>query len=106
MLRKHYSPKARLVMMSWASEQELEAGCAAYGVSREKVQVIAHSRVPGCGRWGRVSVIAHDAQGFARSIYAELHRCDEAGAELIIVEALPEGEEWRGLADRLKRAAA
>jgi 2-methylisocitrate lyase-like PEP mutase family enzyme len=34
-----------------------------------------------------------------------LHACDEAGAGLIVVEALPETSEWRALADRLKRAA-
>ncbi len=41
----------------------------------------------------------------ARAIYAELHQCDEAGAELIIVETTPPGKEWRGIADRLNRAA-
>jgi len=45
-------------------------------------------------------------EAFARAIYAELHRCDEEGAEVIVVEALPETSEWRALADRLKRAAA
>jgi len=53
-----------------------------------------------------VSVIPHDAEAFARAIYAELHQCDEAGAELIVVEAPPETNEWRAIADRLKRAAA
>ncbi len=55
---------------------------------------------------GRVSVIPHDAEAFARAIYAELHHCDEAGAELIVVEELPRNSEWRGIADRLQRAAA
>jgi L-threonylcarbamoyladenylate synthase len=51
-------------------------------------------------------VIPHDAEAFARAIYAELHHCDEAGAELIIVETPPSTEEWRGITDRLTRAAA
>jgi L-threonylcarbamoyladenylate synthase len=51
-------------------------------------------------------VIPHDATAFARAIYAELHQCDEAGAELIVVEALPDTPEWRAIADRLRRAAA
>ena len=46
--------------------------------------------VPRGGAWGRVSVIPHDAEAFARAIYAELHRCDEAGVQLIVVEQLPE----------------
>jgi len=53
-----------------------------------------------------VSVIPHDAEAFARAIYAELHRCDEAGAELIVVEAPPDMPEWSGIADRLRRASS
>jgi L-threonylcarbamoyladenylate synthase len=54
----------------------------------------------------RVSVIPHDAEAFARAIYAELHRCDDAGAECIVVEAPPDTAAWRAIADRLQRAAS
>ena len=47
-----------------------------------------------------------NTEAFARAIYAELHRCDEAGATLIVVEAVPKSGEWKAVADRLKRAAA
>jgi L-threonylcarbamoyladenylate synthase len=50
-------------------------------------------------------MIPHDAEAFARAIYAELHRCDMAGADLIIVEAPPKRPEWSGIADRLRRAS-
>jgi L-threonylcarbamoyladenylate synthase len=70
------------------------------------VHVVAHTRIPSGAGFGRVSVIPHDAAAFARAIYAELHQCDEAGAELIVVEALPDAPEWRAIADRLGRAAA
>jgi len=50
-------------------------------------------------------VIPREAAAFARALYAELHECDAAGAELIVVEAPPEGPEWRAIADRLRRAA-
>jgi L-threonylcarbamoyladenylate synthase len=53
-----------------------------------------------------VSVIPHDPVAFARAIYAELHECDRAGAELIVVEALPPGPEWLAIGDRLQRASA
>jgi L-threonylcarbamoyladenylate synthase len=106
MLKKHYSPKARLIICSWRDEEELKARSAEYGVRSGKVQVIAHTRVPASGGFGRVSLIPRDPKAFARAIYAELHQCDETGAELIFVEALPETPEWRALADRLGRAAA
>jgi L-threonylcarbamoyladenylate synthase len=76
------------------------------GVRSEKIGVVAHTRIPSGAGFGRVAVIPHDAEAFARSIYAELHQCDEAGAELIVVEALPETDEWRAITDRLNRAAA
>jgi L-threonylcarbamoyladenylate synthase len=57
-------------------------------------------------QFARISVIPHDPEAFARAIYAELHQCDEAGAELIVLEAVPETTEWNGVRDRLNRAAA
>jgi L-threonylcarbamoyladenylate synthase len=68
--------------------------------------VIAHTRIPSGAGFGRVSVIPHDAPAFARAMYAELHECDAAGAELIVVEALPDAPEWRAISDRLRRAGA
>ena len=106
LLRKHYSPKAKLAVWSWKDEAELRRRSAECGMRRGKVHVIAHTRIPAGAGFGGVSVIPHDATAFARAIYAELHECDEAGAELIIVEAPPDVPEWRAIADRLRRAAA
>jgi L-threonylcarbamoyladenylate synthase len=106
LLRKHYSPKARLVVWSWRDEAELEARSSKAEVRRSRIHVIAHTRIPSGAGFGGVSVIPHDADAFARAIYAALHQCDEAGAELIVVEALPDAPEWRAIADRLRRAAA
>jgi len=106
LLRKHYSPKAKLVVWSWGAEEELRVRSAECGARSARVHVIAHTRIPAGGGWGPVSVIPRDAAAFARAIYAELHQADEAGAELIVVEALPEGPDWRAIADRLRRAAA
>ena len=68
--------------------------------------IIAHTKIPAGFRAENVSVIPHDAEAFARALYAELHRCDAAGAKLIVVEAPPDLPEWSGIADRLRRAAA
>ena len=106
LLRKHYAPKAKLVVLNWRDEADLQRQVrhSAFGIRH--CFVIAHTRIPPAENFGDVSVIPHDAEAFARAIYAELHRCDEAGAELIVVEAPPELPEWSGIADRLKRAAA
>ena len=106
LLPRHYAPKAKLVMLSWRDEVELLAQLSACQVPFGKTHVIAHTRIPSDKGLGRVSVIAHDAEAFARAIYGELHRCDEEGAELIAIESLPGGAEWHAIADRLSRAAA
>jgi L-threonylcarbamoyladenylate synthase len=106
LLRKHYSPKAPLVVWSWKDDAELNVQRSQRGVPPSKVHVIAHTCIPAGAGFGRVSVIPHDPAAFARAIYAELHQCDEAQAELIVVEALPDAPEWRAIADRLRRASA
>jgi L-threonylcarbamoyladenylate synthase len=105
LLAKHYSPKAKLVVLYWRDEAELELKIHNSKFSIQNCHVIAHTRIPSGEKFAGVSVIPHDAEAFARAIYAELHRCDDAGAKWIVVEAPPEAPEWHGIADRLKRAA-
>lgn len=105
-LPKHYAPRARLLTMRWKNEGDLKVQLATQKVTLAKCHIIAHTNIPSHDRFGRVSVIPHDVEAFARAIYAELHQCDELGAETIVVESPPETVEWRAVADRLKRAAA
>ncbi len=106
LLRKHYAPRARLVVWAWNDTEELRLRSAKSGVRSAKTHIIAHSRIPSGEGFGGVSIIPHDPEAFARALYSELHRCDQAGAELIVMEALPESIEWHALSDRLNRAAA
>jgi L-threonylcarbamoyladenylate synthase len=103
LLTKHYAPKARLLILSWQNEEELRKH-----VSPEhavNIHVIAHTAIPSNSDWAGVSVIPHDPEAFARAIYGELHRCDEEGARLIVVEDVPTSPPWMAIADRLRRAA-
>ena len=106
LLEKHYAPHARLFMLSWTDGIELLNRLARAGVVPEETHLIVHSVIPAGPAWGRVSVIPHDAEAFARAIYAELHRCDNLGAKWIVVEDLPDAPEWKAIADRLHRAAS
>jgi L-threonylcarbamoyladenylate synthase len=106
LLKKHYAPKARLLILSWGNDTDLKSQIANRKSQTVSCHVIAHTHIPSGESFARVSVIPHDAKAFARAIYAELHRCDEAGAELIVIEAPPESPEWLGIADRLRRASA
>ncbi len=106
MLAKHYSPRAELVVLEWRDEADLLARLSARGRGLADVHVLAHTQIPLGGKFTHVSVIPHDAEAFARAFYGELHRCDDQGAGLIVVEALPDLPEWAGITDRLRRAAA
>ena len=105
-LKKHYSPNAKLVVVSWGNDAELLKKIGDWKSEIAKVHIVAHTRIPSGFGEANVSVIPHDAEAFARALYAELHRCDAAGAKLIVVEAPPDLPEWSGIADRLRRAAA
>lgn len=106
LLAKHYSPRARMIMRSWKDDAELSALLATSGIQAEATHVIAYERIPESNPFGRVAIIPHDEDAYARAIYAELHRSDELGAKLIVVERPPSGESWEGIHDRLRRASA
>jgi len=105
LLAKHYSPKAKLMVLNWQNEPELRSQLSTFNCQLSTCHIIAHTKIPAGFDPANVSVIPHDAEAFARALYAELHRCDAAGAKLIVVEAPPEAPEWSGIADRLRRAA-
>ena len=104
-LKKHYEPKAKLIVLSWQNDEDLKSQLATRHLSLVTCHIIAHTHIPLAEGFVRVSVISHDAEVFARAIYAELHRCDEMGVKLIVVEAPPAAPEWLGIVDRLRRAA-
>ena len=106
LLAKHYSPQAKLMVLAWRDERELRSQLSAFNFQLSTTHVIAHTQIPAGFDAAKVSVIPHDAEAFARALYAELHRCDAGGAELIVVEAPPDLPAWSGIADRLRRAAA
>jgi L-threonylcarbamoyladenylate synthase len=105
MLLKHYSPKAALRVIRWQSEGELADEIARSGFPLDRVWVVAHSRVPLQTKIGNVTLVPADAEAFARALYSELHKADEAKAELILVEAPPDKPGWEAIGDRLRRAS-
>ena len=105
-LKKHYAPQAKLLVLNWKDDSDLRFQIGNRRSAIGNVHIVAHTKIPTGFGTANVSVIPHDAEAFARAFYAELHRCDAAGAELIVVEAPPDSPAWSGIADRLRRAAA
>ena len=106
LFQKHYSPRARMMVVSWKNADDLGGLAKGAGVKPEVIHVIAYEQIPEANPFGRVAIVPHDADAYARALYAELHRSDQLGAELILVEAPPPGPEWEGIHDRLRRASA
>lgn len=110
LLPRHYSPRARLVVLAWKDTadllRQLELVSKGGPVASGEAHVVVHTVIPSAEPFASVRLIPHDPEAYARALYAELHRCDEEGAKTIVVEAVPEAAEWQAIADRLQRASA
>jgi L-threonylcarbamoyladenylate synthase len=60
-----------------------------------------------CGgaREAPLEALPDDPAGFARGLYAALHRLETSGAAQALAECPPEGPAWGAVRDRLRRAA-
>lgn len=100
MLRKHYAPTtpARLFDRSQRRSvlDRLHTG--------EKLVVLSHGMTADLPAFIRMP---NDPEGYARELYAALHRADRAGADAILIEQPDdEGHVWEAIRDRLRRATA
>lgn len=106
LLRKHYSPRAPLLLLRWHDDADLRAQMQARGVVPARTAVLAHAHPPEAGEFQRVALLPREAAAYARALYAELHHADAGEPHWIVVEAPPDDPEWRAITDRLTRAAA
>lgn len=90
--RRHYAPRARLVLTSDVTDPGPQG----------KVGVLAYEGDPGPCR----EVLPADPREYAADLYAALHRLDDAGLATILVQEPPATEDWLAVRDRLARAAA
>jgi L-threonylcarbamoyladenylate synthase len=100
--RSHYAPGTPLsVVPAPALRAAVDAALAAGG----RVAVLARSAAAGGDRvsWRRMP---ESPATYGRALYAALRALDAAGADQILVEAVPDGEAWAAVADRLARAAS
>jgi L-threonylcarbamoyladenylate synthase len=100
--RSHYAPGTPLsIVQGDALKQAVDAALAA----GERIAVLARSAPQGGERvsWRRMPEAPRD---YARALYAALRALDASGASRILAEAVPAGEDWAAVADRLERAAA
>ena len=101
-LAAHYAPATRLELVA---PERLEGRIRESGQSAARIAVWSRMRPAGASvlRWEPAPA---DPDDFARALYGTLRALDGAGADLILVERVPEGLSWDAVRDRLQRAAA
>jgi L-threonylcarbamoyladenylate synthase len=100
-LPSHYAPRAALEIVAAA---RLDEACRAARRKGERVAALTLSRA--CGDADLSVVMPERPVAYARRLYAELRRVDDAGCDRIVVERPPDEDAWAAIRDRLRRAAA
>lgn len=103
-LESHYAPHTPVAMQDGATLRQTLSELAAAG---RKVALIHYSDMPLRAMPSPHAVLRLPATpgGFAHALYAALRAMDGQGADVILVEAPPQGGDWLGVNDRLRRAA-
>lgn len=100
---RHYSPQTPVNVVA---NRRLEQVMNEFRETHEKVAVLA-LRPPVTTNEFMTWINAGTRPDiYGRQLYANLRTLDKAGAKVILVEEVPEGERWDAVRDRLKRAAS
>jgi L-threonylcarbamoyladenylate synthase len=103
---KHYAPRADVWLIAPGEEAEGAAALPRDLVRAGRVTALLRTRSAQPFPEGtRVERLPDDPAGFARGLYAALHAADAAGSAIILIERPPGTPAWRGVQDRLARAA-
>ncbi|HWN06164.1 MAG TPA: L-threonylcarbamoyladenylate synthase [Steroidobacteraceae bacterium] len=99
--RSHYAPGTPLAIVAAGQLRQAAEAALAAGL---RVAVLARSApMKDVGlTWRRMP---EAAPAYGRALYAALRALDAVDADRILVEAVPAGEDWAAVADRLARAA-
>jgi L-threonylcarbamoyladenylate synthase len=101
-LAAHYAPATPLRLVATAQLPQVLLGLKESG---KRFGLLAYGPLAGLAAPPSVCLLPANAEGYARGVYAALRELDQAGNELIVVEAVPPESAWAGVADRLRRAA-
>lgn len=99
----HYAPATPLAIVA---TERLRDHIAKLRLAGRRCAVLAYSDSAELASPALLRMLPADPAGYAHALYAAMRELDGVGAELIVVEAVPGGEGWLAVADRLRRAAA
>ncbi len=101
-LESHYAPRAKVRLMD---AKQLRAAFQVLGSDAKHIALYARSPIDTARGAPRRRMPDH-AEAAAQELFAVLRELDATGVRLIWVETPPDGPEWDGVRDRLRRAAA
>jgi L-threonylcarbamoyladenylate synthase len=93
MSKRHYAPRARLILTD--DVHDVPDAAEPVGILTYETEDVRDAEILGV-----------DPREYAADLYAALHRLDDRGVATIIVKNPPATEEWMAVRDRLSRAAA
>lgn len=99
---RHYSPSTPVNVVP---TRRLDAVVSEFTDELQKVAVLAQRPPATSNRYMTWINAGNRPDLYARQLYANLRTLDKAGAKILLVEAVPEGEKWDAVRDRLRRAA-
>ncbi|HSE45423.1 MAG TPA: L-threonylcarbamoyladenylate synthase [Gemmatimonadales bacterium] len=103
MLDRHYAPRTPLRLFETAQRSAVESEIQRAKAQGKRVGVLAWSKEVNGG--DPLIILPASPLAAARILYSVLHRLDDEGCELILVERPPTEPRWAALRDRLERAA-
>src|SRR5262249_3360187 len=86
---RHYAPRARVGIAAPDRRRDDVDAQRARGLVAGAIE-----RAPGSVSGDPRAVLPDDPAGYAAGLYAALHRLDDAGSDVIVIAAVPEGPAW------------
>jgi L-threonylcarbamoyladenylate synthase len=100
-LDSHYAPRTPVALVDL---QQLPLTLQKLAAAGRRVALIQRASTPFGGTIDH-RILPSFPDGYAHDLYAALRAMDLAGADIILIEAPPETDQWQGINDRLRRAA-
>lgn len=99
----HYAPATPMTIVP-SGEVDAQADAASAGAHR--VAVLAQRLPLRAHKYVTWINAGRKPENYGRDLYANLRTLDKAGCQRILVQAVPDGERWEAIRDRLSRAAS
>ena len=102
---RHYSPRARVVLIERGSQTLIEEVCKEH-LKTAAVGFIGHTPLAIDSASFHAVILRDEPADYAANIYSALREMDGRGASVVVVEGISDQGEGAAVMDRLRRAAA